>query len=72
MRSPPASGATPTSWTTTPGRRAPWQIILAEAQRRLDTSCKGTLCCVQNRARLVRALYERLDCLQPAPGDRTT
>ncbi|ROQ72598.1 hypothetical protein EES39_40565 [Streptomyces sp. ADI92-24] len=53
------------------GPRALAGIILAEAQRRLDTSHKGTLACVQNRARLVRALYERLDRLQPAPGDRT-
>jgi hypothetical protein len=32
---------------------------------------EGTVCCVQDRARLVRALYERLDRLQAALADRT-
>ncbi|MEV5687549.1 hypothetical protein AB0L68_30825 [Streptomyces sp. NPDC052164] len=50
------------------GPRALAEIILAEAQRRLDTSHQGTLCCVQNRARLVRALYERLDREDLLPG----
>jgi len=29
------------------------------------------VCCVQDRARLARALYERLDRLQAASVDRT-
>ncbi|MCX4967118.1 DUF6415 family natural product biosynthesis protein [Streptomyces sp. NBC_00654] len=54
------------------GPRALAEIILAEAQRRLSTPHQGTLHCVQNRARLIRALYERLDRLQTAPGNATT
>ncbi|WP_457512281.1 DUF6415 family natural product biosynthesis protein [Streptomyces sp. TE33382] len=53
------------------GPRALAEIILAEAQRRLAAPHKGTLRSVQNRARLVRALYERLDRLQAVPGNRT-
>ncbi|MFI8811803.1 MULTISPECIES: DUF6415 family natural product biosynthesis protein [unclassified Streptomyces] len=49
------------------GPRALAEIILAETQRRLDTNHQGTLRSVQSRARLVRALYERLDRLQAAP-----
>ncbi|MER5501893.1 DUF6415 family natural product biosynthesis protein [Streptomyces sp. NPDC002561] len=46
------------------------EIVLQEADRRLSVPSKGTIRCVQNRARLVRALYERLDRLEaaPAPG----
>nr|WP_241838495.1 restriction endonuclease [Streptomyces sp. TSRI0281] len=47
------------------GPRALAEIILAESQRRLNTPHKGTLLCVQNRARLVRALYEPP---RPPPG----
>ncbi|MCX4970950.1 DUF6415 family natural product biosynthesis protein [Streptomyces sp. NBC_00654] len=54
------------------GPRALAEILLAEAQRRLSTPHQGTLHCVQNRARLIRALYDRLDRLQAAPGDATT
>ncbi|MFG2895184.1 restriction endonuclease [Streptomyces sp. NPDC048248] len=43
------------------GRRA-----LAEAERRLSVPSKGTVRYVQERARLVRALYERRDRLQEA------
>ena len=38
-------------------------VVLAEADRRLSTGLQGTVRCVQGRARLVRALYERLDRL---------
>jgi hypothetical protein len=38
-------------------------IVLAETDRRLATPSVGTVSCAQGRARLVRALYERLDCL---------
>ncbi|MFD9428996.1 hypothetical protein [Streptomyces sp. NPDC060054] len=53
------------------GPRALAEIVLAEAQRRLSTPHQGTLRSAQNRARLVRALYERLDRLQAAPDDAT-
>lgn len=42
-------------------------VVLGEADRRLAVRPYGSLACAQNRARLVRALYERLDAL-----DRTT
>lgn len=38
-------------------------VVLDEAQRRLSVGLEGTVRCVQGRARLVRALYERLDRL---------
>ncbi|MFH9426292.1 DUF6415 family natural product biosynthesis protein [Streptomyces sp. NPDC017529] len=38
-------------------------VVLAEADRRLSVAPQATVRCVQNRARLVRALYERLDRL---------
>ncbi|MFI9082364.1 restriction endonuclease [Streptomyces sioyaensis] len=44
-------------------RRALVDVVLAEADRRLSTPVRGTVACCQNRARLVRALYERLDRL---------
>ncbi|WP_438490708.1 hypothetical protein [Streptomyces sp. S186] len=37
--------------------------ILSETARRLSTPWQDTLRCCQNRARLVRALYHRLDQL---------
>lgn len=39
--------------------------------RRLAGRMEGTVRCVQGRARLVRALYERLDCLVGAASDNT-
>ncbi|MGW7574707.1 DUF6415 family natural product biosynthesis protein [Streptomyces sp. NPDC054765] len=45
------------------------EIVLAEAGRRLSTQPKDTVACAKNRARLVRALYERLDRIEP--GCRT-
>ncbi|RZD89282.1 DUF6415 family natural product biosynthesis protein [Streptomyces albidoflavus] len=49
------------------GRGALAEVILREADYRLAAQLKGTAYCVQNRARLVRALYTRLDRLtEPA------
>lgn len=39
------------------------EIVLGEAERRLSTAPRATVAGVQNRARLVRALHERLDHL---------
>ena len=51
------------------GRGALAEVILREADGRLSVPLKGTAQCVQNRARLVRALYTRLDRLtEPAPA----
>ncbi|MFB7853479.1 DUF6415 family natural product biosynthesis protein [Streptomyces sp. NPDC056053] len=45
------------------------EIVLQEADRRLSVPPKGTAHCAQNRARLARALYERLDRLtKPLPA----
>lgn len=52
-------------------RRAPADVVLREAEGRLSATRDGTVCCAQDRAHLVRALYERLDRLQAAPVDRT-
>lgn len=41
-------------------------IVLREAERRLSTTLRGTARCAQDRARTVRALYERLDRLEAA------
>lgn len=41
------------------------------AEVRLFATLEGTACCVQDRARLVRALYEHLDRLQDASVERT-
>ncbi|MFE5735275.1 hypothetical protein ACFQ7A_30755 [Streptomyces sp. NPDC056528] len=46
-------------------------VILREAARRLSVPATGTALCVQNRARLIRALYTRLDRLT-APLPATT
>lgn len=43
--------------------RALADVVLAEAERRLSASLQGAVRCAQGRARLVRALYERLDRL---------
>ncbi|AEM88539.1 hypothetical protein [Streptomyces violaceusniger] len=48
-------------------QRALADVVLAEADRRLSTPAKGTMRCVQNRARLIRALHERLDRLRAVP-----
>lgn len=51
--------------------RALTDVVLAEAERRLGSPFKGTVACVQHRARLVRALYEaqdRLEAEHPAPS----
>lgn len=51
------------------GRGAFAEVILREAEGRLSAPLKGTAHCVQNRARLVQALYTRLDRLtEPAPA----
>ncbi|MFD3682317.1 DUF6415 family natural product biosynthesis protein [Streptomyces sp. NPDC058613] len=49
------------------GPRALADVVLREAEGRLSATLEGTVRCVQNRARLVRALYERLDRLEAAP-----
>lgn len=48
------------------GRRALADVVLLEAEVRLSARLEGTVGCVQDRARLVRALYERLDRLETA------
>ncbi|MER0443285.1 DUF6415 family natural product biosynthesis protein [Streptomyces sp. Edi4] len=54
------------------GRRALADVVLREAEGRLSATLEGTVRCVQGRARLVRALYERLDRLEAAlTADRT-
>ncbi|MEO3978114.1 restriction endonuclease [Streptomyces sp. CAU 1734] len=51
------------------GRGALADIVLREADNRLSAPLKGTAHCAQNRARLVRALYTRLDRLtEPVPA----
>ncbi|MFJ9412481.1 DUF6415 family natural product biosynthesis protein [Streptomyces sp. NPDC101393] len=53
------------------GARALAEVVVGEAERRLSVRLEGTLRCAQNRARLVRALYERLDRLaEVAPTPR--
>ena len=49
------------------GRRAPAGDVLRETARRLSLPMQGTAACVQDRARLVRELYERLDRLTRTP-----
>ncbi|MFI2215171.1 hypothetical protein [Streptomyces sp. NPDC020141] len=47
----------------------PSLTFLREADSRLSTPIKSTAQCVQSRARLVRALYTRLDRLtEPTPA----
>ncbi|MCX4775009.1 DUF6415 family natural product biosynthesis protein [Streptomyces sp. NBC_01285] len=45
------------------GPKALADVILREAELQLSVKLEGTVHCVQNRARTVRALYERLDRL---------
>ncbi|MFE5095926.1 restriction endonuclease [Streptomyces sp. NPDC056638] len=50
------------------GRGALAEVVLHEADRRLSAPLERTARCAQNRARLVRALYTRLDRLrEPVP-----
>ncbi|MFJ1635666.1 hypothetical protein [Streptomyces anulatus] len=49
------------------GRGALANVVLREAEDRLSAPLEGTLHCLQNRARLVRALDDRLDRLKAAP-----
>ncbi|WP_217246154.1 DUF6415 family natural product biosynthesis protein [Streptomyces sp. AC602_WCS936] len=49
------------------GPKALADVVLREAEGRLSVPIDGTVRCVQNRARLIRALYERLDRLDAAP-----
>lgn len=45
------------------------EVVLCEADGRLSAPLERTARCAQNRARLVRALYMRLDCLtEPLPA----
>ncbi|MFK0120824.1 DUF6415 family natural product biosynthesis protein [Streptomyces sp. NPDC090994] len=48
------------------GPKALADVVLREAEGRLSVPIEGAVRCVQNRARLVRALYERLDRLEAA------
>ncbi|MFJ9381621.1 DUF6415 family natural product biosynthesis protein [Streptomyces sp. NPDC101455] len=51
------------------GRGALAEVILREADRHLSAPLEGTAHCARNRARLVRALYTRLDRLtEPIPA----
>lgn len=51
------------------GRGALAEVVLREADGRLSAPLEGTARCVQNRVRLVRALYTRLDRLtEPVPA----
>ncbi|MFJ5851159.1 DUF6415 family natural product biosynthesis protein [Streptomyces sp. NPDC092903] len=51
------------------GRGALAEVVLREADGRLSTPIEGTARCAQNRARLVRTLYTRLDRLtEPVPA----
>ncbi|MBB6436082.1 DUF6415 family natural product biosynthesis protein [Streptomyces candidus] len=56
---------------TNNGPRALADVVLREADQQLSATIEGTVCCVQNRARLVRALYERLDRLDDAATQTT-
>ncbi|MEV6574243.1 restriction endonuclease [Streptomyces sp. NPDC051577] len=48
------------------GRRALAEVVLGDADRILAEPLEATAACVQDRARLVRALYARLDRLTAA------
>lgn len=47
-------------------RRAHADVVLEEAEQRLAVPLEGTAACAQNRARVVRDLYSRLDRLTEA------
>ncbi|MEU1536283.1 DUF6415 family natural product biosynthesis protein [Streptomyces fagopyri] len=53
------------------GPKALADVVLREAEGQLSVPIEGTVRCVQNRARLVRTLYERLDRLVATPVTRT-
>lgn len=59
-------------WSTVFGRFRVWRdagVFTALLEGLIAAPLKGTVHCVQNRARLVRALYTRLDRLTgPAPA----
>ncbi|MEU2453877.1 restriction endonuclease [Streptomyces sp. NPDC012765] len=46
------------------GRRALAEVVLADAEKGLAAPVEATVRCAQDRARIVRALYERLDRLE--------
>ncbi|WP_162689007.1 MULTISPECIES: DUF6415 family natural product biosynthesis protein [unclassified Streptomyces] len=48
------------------GSRVLADVVLREAEGQLSATLEGTMRCVQNCVRLVRALYERLDRLEAA------
>ncbi|WP_369265824.1 restriction endonuclease [Streptomyces harbinensis] len=50
------------------GRRALATVVLADAAWQLSAPIAGTARCTHNRARVVRALYERLDRLTQPPA----
>lgn len=52
------------------GPRALADVVLREAEGRLSATLEDTVYCVQNRARLVRGLYERLDRLEAVPASQ--
>ncbi|MFL0021410.1 restriction endonuclease [Streptomyces sp. NBUL23] len=52
--------------------RALADVVLDEVDGRLSVSVEGTVRCVQGRARLFRALYERLDRLVGAVPEPVT
>ncbi|MFJ2478434.1 DUF6415 family natural product biosynthesis protein [Streptomyces sp. NPDC087659] len=54
------------------GRGALAEVIIREAAGRLSQPIQDTARCAQDRARLVRALYERLDRLAAAPAECPT
>lgn len=52
------------------GPKALAGVVLREADGQLSKTIEGTVRCAQNRARIVRALYARLDRLETAPVTR--
>ncbi|MBV1957452.1 MULTISPECIES: hypothetical protein [Streptomyces] len=54
------------------GPRALAEFVLQETDRCLTTPLRGTARCAQDRARAVRALYERLDRLDAALASEGT
>ncbi|MCY0954655.1 restriction endonuclease [Streptomyces sp. H27-S2] len=54
------------------GHRALADVVLRETEGRLSATLEGTVHCAQNRARLVRARYERLDRLEAAPAPESS
>ncbi|MER8096823.1 restriction endonuclease [Streptomyces goshikiensis] len=48
------------------GRRALAEVVLGDAERILAEPLEATVACVQDRARMIRALYARLDRLVSA------